>query len=214
MQGSREGFSLQRLPPGQQGRALQVVPKSAPRAIARFPTLRQLAAQELPSAQQQQQQPPPLQTLGKEEAWGLVLQAVMGTGWTTGSGLEGPSAEHSVGEASSWRLGGGGGGAARAADDDTWALPTTSPRRRTAVKFTCNKCGARTVRAINRHAYEEGTVFVQCKGCQVYHKLVDHLGLFHELQGPVFGASADPEDAPHTPYDPFALGADFPLPPF
>lgn len=204
------GHSLQRLPPGGQDTALQVVPRSAPRALALFPVghsaARHLAAPETPPAPGQQP-PAPLQTLGKEEAWGLVLQAVMGTGWTTGSGLEGPSAERAESGAARWRLGAGG--------DDAWTL-SKSPRRRTAVKFTCNKCGARTVRAINRHAYEAGTVFVQCKGCNVYHKLVDHLGLFHELQGPVFGSGGgtDPDDAPHVPYDPFAFGsADFPLPP-
>ncbi|CAM8912527.1 unnamed protein product [Rhodiola kirilowii] len=40
----------------------------------------------------------------------------------------------------------------------------------------------RTTRAINPHAYTEGTVFVQCCGCQIFHKLVDNLNLFHEMK--------------------------------
>ncbi|XP_023644110.1 uncharacterized protein LOC17896031 isoform X2 [Capsella rubella] len=35
------------------------------------------------------------------------------------------------------------------------------PRRRLQVEFTCNSCGERTKRLINRHAYERGLVFVQ-----------------------------------------------------
>ncbi|KAM3406694.1 hypothetical protein ACQJBY_000653 [Aegilops geniculata] len=54
------------------------------------------------------------------------------------------------------------------------------PRRSLLVKFTCNKCDARTERLINRVAYERGTVFLQCAGCQVYHKFVDNLGLIVE----------------------------------
>ncbi|VAH61499.1 unnamed protein product [Triticum turgidum subsp. durum] len=54
------------------------------------------------------------------------------------------------------------------------------PRRSLLVQFTCNKCDARTKRLINRVAYERGTVFLQCAGCQVYHKFVDNLGLIVE----------------------------------
>ncbi|XP_037484529.1 uncharacterized protein LOC119363279 [Triticum dicoccoides] len=54
------------------------------------------------------------------------------------------------------------------------------PRRSLLVKFTCTKCDARTERLINRVAYERGTVFLQCAGCQVYHKFVDNLGLIVE----------------------------------
>lgn len=57
------------------------------------------------------------------------------------------------------------------------------------VAFTCNVCGQRTTRAINPHAYTDGTVFVQCCGCNVFHKLVDNLNLFHEMKcyvGPSF----------------------------
>ncbi|KAL8161360.1 hypothetical protein V2J09_012849 [Rumex salicifolius] len=54
------------------------------------------------------------------------------------------------------------------------------PRRRLLVQFTCNACGDRTKRLINRLAYERGTVFVQCAGCLQHHKLVDNLGLVVE----------------------------------
>lgn len=54
------------------------------------------------------------------------------------------------------------------------------PRRRLQLSFTCDACGARTQRLINPNAYARGTVFVQCAGCEVYHKLVDNLGLIEE----------------------------------
>ncbi|KAK9026196.1 hypothetical protein V6N11_039042 [Hibiscus sabdariffa] len=63
-----------------------------------------------------------------------------------------------------------------------WSLFTKSPRRRMRVAFTCNVCGQRTTRAINPHACTDGTVFVQCCGCNVFHKLVDNLNLFHEMK--------------------------------
>ncbi|CAI0458803.1 unnamed protein product [Linum tenue] len=54
------------------------------------------------------------------------------------------------------------------------------PRRSLLVQFTCNDCGERTQRLINRLAYEKGLVFVQCAGCEQYHKLADNLGLIVE----------------------------------
>ncbi|KAI5678719.1 hypothetical protein M9H77_09669 [Catharanthus roseus] len=54
------------------------------------------------------------------------------------------------------------------------------PRRSLLVKFTCNACGERSQRFVNRLAYERGTVFVQCAGCFQHHKLVDNLGLVVE----------------------------------
>ncbi|CAM8884296.1 unnamed protein product [Rhodiola kirilowii] len=54
------------------------------------------------------------------------------------------------------------------------------PRRSLLVQFTCNECGHRTQRLVNRLAYERGTVFVQCAGCLQHHKLVDNLGLVVE----------------------------------
>ncbi|XP_031400082.1 uncharacterized protein LOC116210355 isoform X2 [Punica granatum] len=46
------------------------------------------------------------------------------------------------------------------------------PRRRLLVQFTCNECGERTNRLVNRLAYE--------RGCLRHHKLVDNLGLIVE----------------------------------
>lgn len=54
------------------------------------------------------------------------------------------------------------------------------PRRSLLVHFTCNACGERTQKLINRLAYERGTVFVQCAGCFQHHKLIDNLGLVVE----------------------------------
>ncbi|XP_010523289.1 PREDICTED: DNL-type zinc finger protein [Tarenaya hassleriana] len=54
------------------------------------------------------------------------------------------------------------------------------PRRSLLVQFTCNSCGERTNRLVNRLAYERGLVFVQCGGCLRHHKLVDNLGLIVE----------------------------------
>ncbi|WCJ35714.1 Zim17-type zinc finger protein [Euphorbia peplus] len=60
------------------------------------------------------------------------------------------------------------------------SIDTKLPRRSLLVQFTCVGCGGRTQRLINRLAYEKGTVYVQCAGCQKYHKLVDNLGLVIE----------------------------------
>ncbi|KZV55325.1 hypothetical protein F511_18857 [Dorcoceras hygrometricum] len=54
------------------------------------------------------------------------------------------------------------------------------PRRSLLASFTCNACGTRSERLINRLAYERGLVYVQCSGCSRYHKLVDNLGLVIE----------------------------------
>ncbi|XP_051148521.1 uncharacterized protein LOC127263505 [Andrographis paniculata] len=54
------------------------------------------------------------------------------------------------------------------------------PRRSLLVTFTCDACGTRSERLINRLAYERGLVYVQCSGCSRYHKLVDNLGLVTE----------------------------------
>uniref|UniRef100_A0A1J3FYE5 Mitochondrial protein import protein ZIM17 n=1 Tax=Noccaea caerulescens TaxID=107243 RepID=A0A1J3FYE5_NOCCA len=120
-------------------------------------------------------------TLSNDEAMGLVLSAASVRGWTTGSGMEGPSLPAK-------------------ADSETvstfpWSLFTKSPRRRMRVAFTCNVCGQRTTRAINPHAYTDGTVFVQCCGCNVFHKLVDNLNLFHEVKYYVSSSSFNYRDA-------------------
>lgn len=82
---------------------------------------------------------------------GLVLGAAAGRGWTTDSGMEGPSVP----------AGGETGSNTENVSTFPWSLFTKSPRRRMLVAFTCNICGQRTTRAINPHAYTDGTVFVQ-----------------------------------------------------
>eukprot|EP00252_Welwitschia_mirabilis_P016616 TRINITY_DN366_c0_g1_i2.p1 TRINITY_DN366_c0_g1~~TRINITY_DN366_c0_g1_i2.p1 ORF type:complete len:161 (+),score=9.01 TRINITY_DN366_c0_g1_i2:167-649(+) len=63
-------------------------------------------------------------------------------------------------------------------EDD--GVEISRPRRSLLVLFNCDACGTRTRRVVNRLAYERGTVFVQCAGCESYHKLVDNLGLITE----------------------------------
>ncbi|XP_010539089.1 PREDICTED: uncharacterized protein LOC104813220 [Tarenaya hassleriana] len=111
-------------------------------------------------------------TLSRDEAMGLVLSSASVRGWTTGSGMEGPSVPAGAEERS----------VTENVSTFPWSLFTKSPRRRMRVAFTCNVCGQRTTRAINPHAYTDGTVFVQCCGCNVFHKLVDNLNLFHEMK--------------------------------
>ncbi|XP_068640908.1 uncharacterized protein [Aristolochia californica] len=110
--------------------------------------------------------------LSQDAAMGLVLSAATSRGWTTGSGMEGPSVPAPS------------DAAANTENISTfpWSLFTKSPRRRMRVAFICNVCGQRTTRAINPHAYTDGTVFVQCCGCNVFHKLVDNLNLFDGMK--------------------------------
>ncbi|KAL3505444.1 hypothetical protein ACH5RR_035285 [Cinchona calisaya] len=123
-------------------------------------------------------------TLSKDAAMGLVLSAANVRGWTTGSGMEGPPIPaESDSKSGMDRI-----------STFPWSLFTKSPRRRMRVAFTCNVCGQRTTRAINPHAYTDGTVFVQCCGCNVFHKLVDNLNLFHEMKcyvNPSFNPNAN-----------------------
>lgn len=101
---------------------------------------------------------------------GLVLKAAGGRGWTTGSGMEGPAVSADPNENT------------QMAEKSVypWSLFTKSPRRRMRVAFTCGVCGQRTTRAINPHAYTDGTIFVQvrtfpildnmfCNGCSLVH---------------------------------------------
>lgn len=85
---------------------------------------------------------------------GLVLSAAAGRGWTTDSGMEGPSVPAGGKDNES-----GNGNISTF----PWSLFTKSPRRRKLVAFTCTICGQRTTRAINPHAYTDGTVFVQVR---------------------------------------------------
>ena len=96
-----------------------------------------------------------LQRMGRADAAGLVVRAVTGAGTVVY------------------------GDRAAAAGADEPAI-RYSPRRTMAVRFTCNRCGTRTERRINPKAYSDGTVFVQCSGCDVHHKLVDNLNLYFE----------------------------------
>ncbi|XP_010470860.1 PREDICTED: uncharacterized protein LOC104750716 [Camelina sativa] len=66
------------------------------------------------------------------------------------------------------------------AEGQVASVDTKLPRRSLQVEFTCDSCGERTKRLINRHAYERGLVFVQCAGCLQHHKLVDNLGAIVE----------------------------------
>ncbi|KMT01337.1 hypothetical protein BVRB_9g213520 [Beta vulgaris subsp. vulgaris] len=112
-----------------------------------------------------------LSPLSKDCAMGLVLNAATGKGWTTGSGMEGPPESAGDAESSNAKI-----------STFPWSLFTKSPRRRMLIAFTCNICSQRTTRAINPHAYTDGTVFVQCCGCNAYHKLVDNLNLFDGMK--------------------------------
>ncbi|KAJ7296401.1 hypothetical protein O6H91_Y125800 [Diphasiastrum complanatum] len=94
---------------------------------------------------------PSLQSLSQEMAMGLVLP---------GGGRTG--VDHRIG------LGRSSGSAANEEGEEItetaerrWPMLTKSPRRKMRVAFTCNVCGERTTRAINPHAYTDGTVFVQ-----------------------------------------------------
>ncbi|KAK8580790.1 hypothetical protein V6N13_143849 [Hibiscus sabdariffa] len=126
------------------------------------------------------------QTLSQDAAMGMVLSNASVRGWTTGSGMEGPSIPAGTEDQSNTEK----------VSTFPWSLFTKSPRRRMRVAFTCNVCGQRTTRAINPHAYTDGTVFVQCCGCNVFHKLVDNLNLFHEMKcyvNPSFNYKGDQE---------------------
>lgn len=82
---------------------------------------------------------------------------------------------------------------------DVFWVNSASPRRTKKVGFTCKCCGARTYSSVNPRAFLEGTLVAQCANpeCERWHKLADHFGLFHDLQGPLFRArSVREEDIP------------------
>lgn len=112
-----------------------------------------------------------------------------------------------------------------------------SSRRSRTLAFTCNVCGHRSRRRVNPSALDTGTVFVQCANasCMVFHKVcarhkavaqhwtqpwsltrvslstqvADHLGLFHELSGPVFVPPPIRDDSAPSPaqrHRPVGLG--------
>ena len=84
----------------------------------------------------------------------LVLGAASIRGWSTKSGMEGPSVRAGATES--------GSGTERISTFPG-SLFTKSPRRRMRVAFTCNVCGQRTTCAINPHAYTDDIVFVQVR---------------------------------------------------
>lgn len=55
-----------------------------------------------------------------------------------------------------------------------------SPRHDTAMMYTCKVCETRSVKMISRESYEKGVVVVRCAGCDNYHLIADHLGIFGE----------------------------------
>ena len=53
----------------------------------------------------------------------------------------------------------------------------------------------------------------QCGQCQVFHKLVDNLKLFHELKGPIYGSAyGNPDVEYHKSYDPYHTEGSEPFP--
>mmetsp|Transcript_78563 Transcript_78563/g.159724 ORF Transcript_78563/g.159724 Transcript_78563/m.159724 type:complete len:329 (+) Transcript_78563:20-1006(+) len=71
-------------------------------------------------------------------------------------------------------------------EQEVYVGSSSSPRRTKMIGFTCLRCNARSYKPINPLSFEEGTLVVQCGKCGNWHKIKDHLGLFHELQGDVF----------------------------
>ncbi|KAI7725013.1 hypothetical protein M8C21_026382 [Ambrosia artemisiifolia] len=55
-----------------------------------------------------------------------------------------------------------------------------SPRHDLAMMFTCKVCETRSVKTISRESYEKGAVVARCGGCNNYHLIADHLGIFGE----------------------------------
>ena len=55
-----------------------------------------------------------------------------------------------------------------------------SPRHDLAMMFTCKVCDTRSVKTISRESYDKGVVVARCGGCNNYHLIADHLGMFGE----------------------------------
>ncbi len=62
-------------------------------------------------------------------------------------------------------------------EDDVVRPASGNPRRTKRIQFTCNMCGSTTTKMVNPHAWEKGTVFAQCSGCGVKHKLIGEMPL-------------------------------------
>lgn len=79
-------------------------------------------------------------------------------------------------------------------DDSVYeTFNTKHPRRTMKIKFKCKLCNATTIKPINPHAWTSGSVFARCGRCNITHKLIDNLKLFHELAGPVFNTPLQPQ---------------------
>lgn len=61
---------------------------------------------------------------------------------------------------------------------DEESLGSVSPRRTQKMRFTCDRCGTVNTNFVNPHAWEEGTVFCRCEGCQQVHLIRDEKGTF------------------------------------
>lgn len=55
-----------------------------------------------------------------------------------------------------------------------------SPRHDLAMMFTCKVCETRSVKTVSRECYDKGVVVARCGGCNNYHLIADHLGMFGE----------------------------------
>eukprot|EP00891_Asterochloris_glomerata_P000135 jgi/Astpho2/135/Aster-04600 len=69
-------------------------------------------------------------------------------------------------------------------DEEGELIETTHARRTKAVRFTCKLCGTTMTKAVNPHAWEQGSVFARCDGprCKVIHNLVDNLRIIKYLK--------------------------------
>mmetsp|Transcript_6901 Transcript_6901/g.42114 ORF Transcript_6901/g.42114 Transcript_6901/m.42114 type:complete len:146 (-) Transcript_6901:1089-1526(-) len=76
-----------------------------------------------------------------------------------------------------WRARGtsGGGDAFQGSEAGAPSKDERSTRRTVTVEFTCDVCGTRNAKNVNPKALVRGTVYVQCDGCETYHRLVDNL---------------------------------------
>lgn len=48
------------------------------------------------------------------------------------------------------------------------------------ISFTCKKCDTKSSHKMSHQAYHNGTVLVQCPGCQNRHLIADHLKIFSD----------------------------------
>ena len=92
----------------------------------------------------------------------LLEQAKLPVLWTSSSSSEGEGGEEEKCE-------------------EVEIISSKSKRRTKKITFTCKLCKTRMAKLINPHAWENGTIVIQCTGCGVKHEMVDNLGLFDLL---------------------------------